>query len=161
MENPHQKIIEFLESNGIEYKETVHEPVFTSEQAAKIRGVSLSTGAKALLLKLESGFVLALLPGDRRLDSKKLKKIIGTKNISFASPEQVEETMGCKIGACYPFGHVANLRTYADFALSKNEIINFNAGLHDHSIEMKWADFYRVEKPVMADFSKEAVETNS
>lgn len=44
-------IKELLNSNGITYEVSEHEPVYTSEQAAKVRGVELKTGVKALVLK--------------------------------------------------------------------------------------------------------------
>lgn len=151
--NPYQKIIGFLKDNKIPYIETEHEPVFTSEQAAKVRGEKMSDGAKSLLLKAKGSFIMAILPGDCKLDSKKLKAILGVGNLRFALPEEVEKIMGCKIGACYPFGNIIGLATYADNFLMDNEKIVFNPGLHDRSIEIKWLDFLREVKPVMADIS--------
>lgn len=54
-----------------------HQPVLTSEDAARVRGTDLNTGAKALLLKCkgkkdtESFFVLVVMSAARKLDSKK------------------------------------------------------------------------------------------
>ena len=42
-----------LESAGVLFKHTRHEPVYTSAEAAAIRGVSLHSGAKALILKAD------------------------------------------------------------------------------------------------------------
>lgn len=152
--NPYEKIINLLRENNIPYKETKHEPVYTSEQAAKVRGDSMSQGAKSLLLKSENDFILAVLPGDRKLDSKKLKNLLKIKDFRFALPQEVENKMGCEIGACYPFGNLIGLPTYVDTFLSKNEIISFNPGLHTRSIEIKWQDFYLVVKPKIVDISK-------
>ena len=154
MVNSYEKIINLLKTNNIPYKETKHEPVYTSEQASKVRGISISQGAKSLLLKCGNDFILAVLSGDRRLDSKKLKNILKIKNLRFALPEEVQDKMGCDIGACYPFGNLIELPTYVDNLLSKNDIISFNPGLHTHSIEIKWQDFYSVVKPNMVDISK-------
>lgn len=136
MINPYEEIINLLKTNNISYKETEHEPVYTSEQAAKVRGISVSQGAKSLLLKCESDFILVVLPGDRKLDSKKLKNLLKIKEFRFALPEEVKDKMGCEIGACYPFGNLIGLPTYVDISLSKNEIISFNPGLHTRSIEI-------------------------
>ena len=152
--NPYQEIVKLLKTYNISYEDTEHEPVYTSAQAAKIRGISASQGAKALLLKCENGFILALLQGDRKLDSKKLKSLLKIKNLRFASPKEVKDTMGCEIGACYPFGNLIGLPTYADNYLSTNDTISFNPGIHTHSIEMKWQDFYSLVKPKMVDISE-------
>jgi len=154
MINPYEEIIKLLKTNKISYKETEHEPVYTSEQAAKVRGISISQGAKSLLLKYENNFILAVLPGDRKLDSKKLKNLLKIKSFRFASPEEVKEKMGCEIGACYPFGNLIGLPTYADNSFSKNDIVSFNPGLHTRSIEIKWRDFYSLIKPEIVDISE-------
>ena len=151
--SPYEKIINLLKANNISYKETEHEPVYTSEQAAKIRGMSINAGAKSLLLKTENGFILVVLPGDRKFDNKKLKTLLKIKNLSFATPQEVKDKMGCEIGACYPFGNIIDLPTYVDKFLSKSEIISFNPGLNTRSIEIKWRDFYSVVKPKIVSLS--------
>ena len=46
-----ERIKKKLDELGIEYKLTIHEPVKTSEEAAAVRGVTLASGAKAVILK--------------------------------------------------------------------------------------------------------------
>jgi len=46
-------LCETLTKQGISHKITEHDPVKTSEEAAKIRGATLESGAKAMLLKYE------------------------------------------------------------------------------------------------------------
>lgn len=148
MKDPYEAIIRLLDETHTAYEQIVHEPVFTSEQAAAIRGMSLSQGAKSLLMKTKEGeFVLVVLPGDKRADSKKLKALLGTKEIRFATPEEVEAKMGCKIGSCYPLGIIAGLRTLVDPSLGENETISFNPGRHDVSIKMKYADYLKLADP--------------
>lgn len=145
--NPYEEITNLLKNHNISYKEIEHEPVYTSEQAAKVRGISASQGAKSLLLKCDDSFVIAVLPGDRKLDYKKLEKHCGAKKCRFASPQEVKDKMFCEIGACYPFGHIISLSVYADPMLSENGVIDFNPGVHNRSIEMKWQDYCAIEKP--------------
>jgi len=145
MTEPYEAIIRLLDEAHIEYEKIEHEPVFTSEQAAAVRGMQLGQGAKSLLLKTKDGeFVLAVMPGDKRADSKKLKDVLHTKSLRFAMPEEVVEHMGCEIGACYPLGVVAGLRTLVDTSLGQNQIISFNPGRHDVSIKMKYADYVKL-----------------
>lgn len=64
-----------LDEAHVRYARIEHEPVYTSEQAASVRGASMSQAAKSLLFKTKEGeFVLVVLPGDKRADSKKLKQ---------------------------------------------------------------------------------------
>lgn len=155
MSDPYKKIIEFLKHNAVIFEEVEHDPVFTSEQAAAVRGFDLHQGAKSLVLKAGDKFVMAIIPGDTRLDSKKLREIVGEKHMRFATPEEVEQVMGCKIGACYPFGNLANLPMFVDQSLGENEIIAFNPGVHHKSIKMSWEDYKRIVKPEIVSIISE------
>jgi len=148
-------IKELLDSNGITYEVSEHEPVYTSEQAAKVRGVELKTGVKALVLKTEEGsFVMGLIAADKRIDLKRLAKITRTKKLRLASPQEVLKITGCEIGSVHPFENLHRLPTYLDSSILENDMVNFNAGLHTVSIEMKAKDLVKAIRPVIETFSK-------
>lgn len=148
-----ERIQALLSQNHISFTLSSHPPVYTSAQAAEIRGEDLKSGAKALIVKAKHEFVMFVLPGDRKLDSKRIKAELGYKSFRFATPEEVEELTGLQIGSIPPFGSLFGITTYCDSALGDNERINFNAGTHTESINMSYQDYIRVEKPVLADFS--------
>ncbi|MDO8512892.1 MAG: YbaK/EbsC family protein [bacterium] len=152
---PFEKIKQFFDDKNIKYQILTHEPVFTSADAAKVRGLSPHQGAKALLLKYNSEYVLAVLPGDLKLDSNKLRKLLDIKDIRFATPEEVEDVMGCRIGACYPIGNIINVKMVLDKKLGENETISFNAGAHAISLIMKYQDYIQATTPQIEDISKE------
>lgn len=146
-----------LDENHVPYRVSEHEPVYTSEQAAEVRGVELRTGVKALVLRTkEEGFAMGLVAGDRTIDLKRLAKIVGTKKLRLASPEEVLKRTGCEIGSVHPFGSLHGLPTYLDTSILENDTVNFNAGLHTVSIEMKASDLIDATKPVVESFSKES-----
>src|SRR5437588_444635 len=136
-----------LQRAGVPFTVLRHEPVYTSEQAAAVRGSALSSGAKALVVKAGERFVLLILPADRKLDSKKARDAFGVKGLRFASKEEVEQLTGLQPGSIPPFGSLFNLPTYCDPALADNPSINFNAGDHSISIQMAYADYARTEQP--------------
>lgn len=154
MINPFDEIIKLLNKNKIQYQLIEHEPVYTSEQAARVRGLSLSEGAKSLLLKTDDRFILVVLPGDRKLNSKELKKHIKTRDLRFATPDEVVQIMGCEIGSCYPFGNIIGIDTMADIELGKNEYISFNPGLHNKTIRLKYADYQQIVEPTIVTVSQ-------
>jgi Ala-tRNA(Pro) deacylase len=130
-----------------------HEPVFTSEQAAAVRGASLSSGAKALVVKAGERFVMLVVPADRKLDSKKARVGLGVKAIRFATKEEVLELTTLQPGSIPPFGSLFNLTTYVDPALATNVSINFNAGDHSISIQMTHADYMKAEQPTAVEMT--------
>ncbi len=149
--NPFQKIITLLDDVGVSYELLEHEPIWTSEDAARVRGFLVAEGAKSLLLKADGEFVLIVIPGDRRLSSSKLRKLLNARDVRFARPEEVKRVMGCEVGACYPIGNFLDVRTIVDASLGKNEYVSFNIGRHDRSVRMRWEDFKKVAKFEIAD----------
>jgi Ala-tRNA(Pro) deacylase len=145
-----ERINDWLQQAGVTFTVTRHEPVFTSEQAAAIRGTPLASGAKALVVKAGDRFVLLVLPADRKLDSRKARDSLGVKSLRFATREEVAELTGLQPGSIPPFGSLFSLPTYCDPALADTPSINFNAGDHAVSIHMPYAEYARVEKPSSA-----------
>jgi Ala-tRNA(Pro) deacylase len=93
VKNPYLLIKQSLDRNGIDYQELEHEPVYTSKQAAEVRGESLDEGAKSLVLKIGNSFILVVLPGSKRLSSKKVKDLFNVSEFRFARPEEVVSVM--------------------------------------------------------------------
>lgn len=143
-----------LEQVGVRYQVSRHAPVFTSEEAAAVRGTPLASGAKALIVKAGEAFVLLVLPADRKLDSKQARSALGVKGIRFATREEVEQVTGLQPGSIPPFGSLFGLPTTCDPALSANAGINFNAGDHAVSIAMTYADYLVAEQPRLASLSE-------
>lgn len=149
-----EKIIAALETHGCEYKTQHHEPTYTSEDAARIRGVSMHAGAKALVVRGEKSHThfLFVMPADLKLDSKAIRDLLGER-ISFA--KDPETVTGCVPGSVPPFGSLLGLQTYVDPRLSENEIIHFNAGSLTDSVNMPYAAYLEIEKPIIAKIAKE------
>lgn len=149
----------------VDFKLSEHEPVLTSDEAAKVRGVSLESGAKAIILK-DSGkkptiegvlFYLAILSASKKFNSKHFGKLINVKKFRFATPEEVFKTTGCLPGAVPPFGKLFGFPTWVDRSLSKEASINFNCGLRTHSMTMTYADWVKFEKPTEHVFTDEEI----
>ena len=146
----YNNIIALLDQHGVEYTTEHHAPTLTSEEAARVRGTSMKSGAKALVMqgkRTRTNWVF-VLPADLRLDTKKIKEIVGER-VSFCP--NLEEVTGCKPGSMTPFGSIVGLKTYLDPKLSDNEEINFNAGSLTDSVNMKFADYMAIEKPEEVD----------
>lgn len=146
------KICALLDEKKIEYKKFHHDPTRTSEDAARIRGVDLHSGAKALVVRgsKTKNHYLCVIPADLRLNSKKVRNLIG-ENISFA--DDPETVTGCVPGSVPPLGSVLGLKTLCDPKLAENMIINFNAGSLTDSIEMQYTDYLVVENPQLVDIT--------
>lgn len=153
-QDPFKKLKDFLDKNNISYKTILHEPVFTSEEAAKVRGSNLKMGAKALVFIADKKPVMMVLSAEKHIDTKKFKDLYEISDLRMATPEEVDKITGVKIGAIHPFSNLFGIPLYVDNSLSENEEIVFNAGLHTRSIRMKFKDFKNLTSPIMGSFSK-------
>jgi len=152
-----EKIKKLLEENKIQYHLLTHEPVYTSELAAQMRGKGvaegLRRGAKAMIFKVDEKYIQCIVPAHKIVDIKKVKELLNAKKIKMATPEEVLQVTDCEIGSVPPFGNLFNIEVYCDKELS--EEIDFNAGLHDTSITMKRSEWEKVVKPIICDIAKE------
>ena len=154
--NIFEKIKEILDKKDIKYSVKFHEPVYTSEQAAKVRGDSLKQGAKAIILKTGNGFVLVVLSAEKKIDSKKLRKFLESKKISFADVDEVK-SFNLVPGSVPPFGSILGIKTYVDKSLLENEKISENKILEifqGWNAYAKWADTLGIRKKAVNDIYK-------
>ena len=119
-----------------------------------MRGTDLRSGAKAMLVKTKSGFVLAVLAADRRIEWKELAPLVGDKGARFANDDELRVATGLSKGAVPPLGNLFGLRTIYDRSLLDVESVNFNAGSHTDSIAMSRDDLIRIGGGEVAAFSK-------
>lgn len=149
------RIEALLTEAQVPYQVLRHEAVFTSEQAAAIRGTSLASGAKALVCKQENSFLLFVLPANQRLDSKLARQALATRQLRFATRDEVLELTGLTPGSIPPFGSLFQLPTWCERRLLDQPVINFNAGDHCVSLSLASSDYLRVENPELATFGRE------
>lgn len=148
------KIIKLLKDNNCWYETFEHEPVRTSEEAAKVRtGYTQHQGAKSMIIKIKSKeenkkFAMVVLPGDLHFDSAKVKKIFKVKDFRLATEEEVSNlTDGVQPGGVPPFGNLFNLQVIIDPIIFENEKMIFNAGDRKFSVAMLSQDYKRIVKP--------------
>ena len=151
-----ERIRELVDSAAVNYVLKDHPPTFTSEESAAARGEDLSTGAKALLIKCDGEFRLFVLPADRKLDSKAVRKQLGVKKMRFASSTELLEMTGLVPGAVPPFGKpVFEFPLYIDECLKENTRIAFNAGMLTRSMIISASDYFRVAAGRPGTFSQQ------
>ena len=92
---------------GIPYTNHRHPPLFTVADSKALRGTLPGGHCKSLFLKgKRDELYLVVALEDRAIDLKRLRKTLGTGNLSFASPELLFEILGVRPGAVTPFGLV-------------------------------------------------------
>ncbi|MBW2535057.1 MAG: hypothetical protein JRI55_26430 [Deltaproteobacteria bacterium] len=143
-----------LDACGVAYEISDHEPVYTSEQAARVRGTPMESGAKALVCKAGDDFHLFVMPASLKLHTKAVRRALGIQRLRFATREELLELTGLTPGCVPPFGSLFGLPTRCDEKLAEQPRINFNAGDHGVSIGMNFADYAAVEQPILGRIAR-------
>jgi Ala-tRNA(Pro) deacylase len=141
-----ERLERWLRERGARFRVMEHAPVFTSEEAARVRGTPIEAGAKALVFLAVARPVHVVLPGARRIDNARLRAVLGTRTLRFATHAELLALTGCVPGAVPPFGNLFGLPAFVDEALAEQEEIAFNAGSNTVSIIMRSDDFLRLSE---------------
>lgn len=152
-ETVHDRLLDLLRNDGVQFRLMEHEPVTTSADAARVRGVGLQTGAKAMIVKAGEEFVLAVLAADRMIDWKKLRVVLGTRKVRLADEDEVATLCELPKGAIPPIGRLIGVDTFVDASLLETDVVRFNAGSLTKSVEMRRDDLVAVAQARIETFS--------
>lgn len=155
MKNLTERLRELLQENNISFEERDHPAGSTCETAANARGEELKIGGKTLLFKDKRGFHLFVLSAAKQADNNKIRKILKSQKLRFATKEELLELVGVEKGALPPFGRdLLPYDLYLDKSILENEKIAFNAGILTKSFILKVKDYLEVVDPIICQFSK-------
>ncbi len=93
----------------------------TAADAAAAIGCEVAAIVKSLVFVVDDRPLLALVPGDRRLDPAKLAAVVGGRVARRADLDLVREVTGYAAGGTPPFGHARRLDVFADRGLRRHE----------------------------------------
>jgi Ala-tRNA(Pro) deacylase len=158
LENEASTLLNLFKEKGIDYTLYDHAPVYTSEEASRVRNVELKTGVKAMLVRergTEAHFLLADVAADRRIDFTKLEALAKVKHFRFATREEVLAQTKCEPGSVHPVGRLFGVPTYLDSSVLENEFVNFNIGVLTQSVRISSKNLLKAMQPdLVGDFSK-------
>lgn len=147
------RLLAYLGESGADFMVLRHEPVRTSEEAARVRGTALEQGAKALVFRADDSTVLLVAQAHRRIETRAFKRAFGVKNLRMISADELLDLTGLEVGAVPPFGHLLGLQTYVDERLLALSRIAFNVGSRSASVVMATRDYARLEPHIVARFA--------
>lgn len=124
------ELYEILNTLNIKYKEVKHEAAYTVSDMDKININLDGIGCKNLFLKnKDNKFYLVVLPDKKRANIKEIEKIVDAKNLSFASPDTLEEILNLKPGSVTPLGIMNDKENKVTVILDK-ELQNNHVLIH-------------------------------
>ncbi len=149
------KVANFLKKQKVKYEVLAHRTVYTAYDLAQTLKKKLSEVSKTLVVKLDKGHAILVLPASRQVDFKALKKVLGVKKVEIDKEKVMVKLFKVKPGALSPFhGVMAKLPVYIDKALMKAQKTVVQVGSFEESIHLKTKDLLKIVEGKLANFSK-------
>jgi Ala-tRNA(Pro) deacylase len=126
-----QDLFARLASLGIATTTREHAPVFTVDEARRLRGEIAGAHCKNLFLKDRNGALwLIVCLEDTRVDLKALPGIIGSGRLSFAKAELLRERLGVDPGSVTPFAGInaspGSINLVLEKAMMDHAVLNYH-----------------------------------
>ena len=128
----------------------------TAEAAARAIGCEPAQIVKSLVFDAGGRYVVALVPGDRRADPKRVAAAAGAARARVATPEQVLEATGFEPGAVAPFPLPRVDVVLLDHTLLAQPEVWIGAGSDRHMAAIAPAELVRVARARPADLVQRA-----
>lgn len=120
-----------------------HRHTVSSLRTANVAHIEARCLAKAVMLEDDlkhSHFIMAVVPANRQVDLAKLARQAGC-SIHLASEEDAAGLFAdCDAGAIPPLGPAYGVETLWDDSLMQQPELYFEAGDHEHLVQLKAAD---------------------
>jgi len=148
----HDALLRLLDANQARFRIIEHPPEGKSDLVAKIRGTEPGQGAKAMLCKSKDAtgsLALVVLPGDRKLDFRKVAEALGIRKATLASADEAMTATGNVIGAIPPFAEAGMALLVDPELVTTYAEVAFNAGRLDRSIVLDTEDYLRIARPMV------------
>lgn len=100
----------------------------TSELAAQALGVTVGQIAKTLVFIADGNPILVVTCGDKRVNTKRLSKVLCCRKIRFADAQTVEALTGFSPGGVSPVGLLNVIPIYLDRSLYSYNVVYAAAG---------------------------------
>lgn len=98
-----EQLLSYLDELGITHETVDHPAVYTVEEAKRLRGTLPGANCKSLFLKNKKGQMwLVVVSENQRVDLARLADSLGSKRLSFGSPQGLMERLGVIPGAVSP-----------------------------------------------------------
>jgi Ala-tRNA(Pro) deacylase len=147
---------QFLKEQQVSYSVLNHEPTYDAQHMAQAVHESGEHVAKTVLLRAGNGYVMAVVPATHQVDLAAVKRgLSGARRVELATELEFGRLFtDCEIGAVPPFGSQYGLKTLVDARLAQQEEIVFEGNTHEESVGMRYRDYERIEKPMVATISR-------
>jgi Ala-tRNA(Pro) deacylase len=135
------KLQSFLTDNHIQYELCSHPYSHTSAETARLAHVPMDRLAKSVVLEDDDGYVVAVLPANRRVHLGEIRRLLH-RRLHLASEADLSRLFDdCTPGAVPPVGRAYGLPTIMEESLAEAPEVYFEAGDHTALVHLSPEQF--------------------
>lgn len=136
---------QYLDDQDIDYDVLTHNRTATSSEVAEASHIPGDKLAKAVVLRREGGFVVAVVPASCQVRLDAVSRLVES-SVSLSSEDEIGPLFpDCDPGAIPPLAEAYGLETIIDERLSQTEDVYFEAGDHCSLIHLSGAQFRELQ----------------
>ncbi len=149
------RVYDFLDSLGIPYQRTDHEPADNMEACDRIDAVLGVLICKNLFLcnRQKTNFYLLMMPGKKKFKTKELSSQIQSARLSFAGPDDMLRLLDIEPGAVSVMGlmndHDREVQLLIDEDVLKDDEVGCHPCVCTSSLKLKTRDVLEVFLPAV------------
>jgi Ala-tRNA(Pro) deacylase len=133
-----------LADQGVEYDVLEHDRTMSATRTAQTSHVSGESIAKAVLLKGDEGYMLAVVPATHHIQLGELQHCLD-KPVGLATEDEVGQVFAdCDLGAIPAAGAAYGLDVVLDDSLAERSEIYFEGGDHTSLVHVKGEHFKKL-----------------
>lgn len=138
-------VMSYLDRLGVDHDVVTHRHTTCSTATARAAQIDPESLAKAVLMRSDQDFLLAVVPSSRHVDTRALQTLLGSKEMQLADEAELPYVFrDCEAGALPIVGNAFGVKTAFDDDLLQLGDVYFEAGDHEHLVHMRHADFTRL-----------------
>lgn len=148
-----EKVRSYLMEHGVGYETHSHPVAYTTSEVAEAEHIPGKAMAKPVMLVADDELVMAVMPGDEKVDLEKANRALDGADVRLAEESEFAPRFpDCERGAEPPFGALYGVPTLVDVGLTSARI-TFNAGTHSETITMALDDYLELTNPKKVDLA--------
>jgi Ala-tRNA(Pro) deacylase len=129
---------------NVTYDVITHDATMSSTRTAQACHVSGNCLAKAIVLRRDGGYMLAVLPASHHLSLAELRRQIGD-DVALADESEIKRLFpDCALGAVPPVGECYELDVIVDDSIQQPADVYLEGGDHTSLVHMDQAQFTRL-----------------
>jgi prolyl-tRNA editing enzyme YbaK/EbsC (Cys-tRNA(Pro) deacylase) len=140
-----------LDELSLSYEIIPHKPILTVEEGLKELGIEAADGVSTLIMNADGKFISIIRRDDKKLSFKKIKKLLGVKDLRFADREKVKELTKCDIGYVSLLNE--SFQPIFDDSILERQFVYGGTGSPEHDLKIQPNDLVRLTNAQVENIS--------